>query len=207
MTDRDRLMAVAAEAARRLNAVAQAGEAGRVNRQLIRALADEGLLGRVFPASAGGKQPARLSAVDLCLVREGLARESTAVENALTIQALGAYPIVVAGSDEQIRRQVIPAVRGEAVAAFALTEPDAGTDAGALALRAERVAGGYRLSGVKAFISNAPDADFYTLFARTTPDTRSRGITAFIVAGQASGLKGTALSLISDHPIGRLASR
>ncbi|TMD40615.1 MAG: acyl-CoA dehydrogenase [Chloroflexi bacterium] len=204
MTDRDRLMAVAAEAARRLNAVAQAGEAGRVNRQLIRALADEGLLGRVFPASAGGKQPARLSAVDLCLVREGLARESTAVENALTIQALGAYPIVVAGSDEQIRRQVIPAVRGEAVAAFALTEPDAGTDAGALALRAERVAGGYRLSGVKAFISNAPDADFYTLFARTTPDTRSRGITAFIVAGQASGLKGTALSLISDHPIGRL---
>ena len=148
MTDRDRLMAVAAEAARRLNAVAQAGEAGRVNRQLIRALADEGLLGRVFPASAGGKQPARLSAVDLCLVREGLARESTAVENALTIQALGAYPIVVACSDEQIRRQVIPAVRGEAVAAFALTEPDAGTDAGALALRAERVAGGYRLSGV-----------------------------------------------------------
>src|SRR5438105_15602897 len=122
MTDRDRLMAVAAEAARRLNAVAQAGEAGRVNRQLIRALADEGLLGRVFPASAGGKQPARLSAVDLCRVREGLAREPTAVENALTIQAVGAYPSVVAGSDEQIRRQAIAPVRGEAEAAVGPTQ-------------------------------------------------------------------------------------
>jgi acyl-CoA dehydrogenase len=204
MTDREQLAAEAAAAGRKLGAAARAGEPARVDRQLIHGLAGEGLLARVFPEDAGGTQSARISAVDLCVVREALARESTRAENALTIQALGAYPIVMAGTEDQIRRYVVPVVRGELVAAFALTEPEAGTDAGALALRAERVANGYRLTGSKAFISNAPDADFYTLFARTDPAARSKGITAFIVARGASGLSGSVLSLLSDHPIGRL---
>jgi alkylation response protein AidB-like acyl-CoA dehydrogenase len=190
--------------ARKLAPVAASGEEGRVNRRLIHDLAEGGLLPRLFPRRAGGTREGDVSAIDLCLVREALARESTVSENAIAIQTLGAYPIVLAGSDEQAGRYAAPVARGEAVAGFALTEPEAGTDAGALALRAERDGKGYRLSGTKVFISNAPDADVYTIFARTTPAAGTKGITAFIVSADAKGLSGTALHLLSAHPIGRL---
>jgi acyl-CoA dehydrogenase len=204
MTDRDRLATEAKATARKLAPLAAAGEEGRVNRKLIRGLADEGLLPRLFPRRAGGSREGDVSAVDLCTVREALARESTLAENAVAIQTLGAYPIVLAGSEDQAGRYAGPVARGEAVAAFALTEPGAGTDAGALALRAERDGKGYRLTGTKVFISNAPDADAYTIFARTTPGAGTKGITAFIVNGDAKGLSGTPMSLLSAHPIGRL---
>src|SRR5207237_23331 len=184
--------------------IAAAGDEGRVNRRLIRAVADEGLLPRLFPRRAGGTREAGVSAVDLCVVRESLGRASTLAENAIAIQTLGAYPIVLAGSDEQAGRFAGPVARGEAVAAFALTEPGAGTDAGALALRAEPDGKGFRLTGTKVFISNAPDADIYTIFARTAPGAGTKGITAFIVNGDAKGLKGSVLHLLSAHPIGRL---
>jgi acyl-CoA dehydrogenase len=204
MSDRDRLASDASAIARKLVPVANSGADGRVNRRLIGGLAEEGVLPRLFPRRAGGMRDEEVSAVDLCAVREALARESTVVENAVAIQTLGAYPIVLAGSDEQAGRYAGPVARGEAVAAFALTEPGAGTDAGALALRAERDGKGYRLSGTKVFISNAPDADLYTIFARTTPGAGTKGITAFIVNGDAKGLSGTVLHLLSAHPIGRL---
>ncbi len=204
MTDREDLADFATGVAGKVARIATAGEEGRVNRRLIRALAEEGLLPRLFPRRAGGTREAGVSAVDLCAVRENLGRVSTLVENAIAIQTLGAYPIVLAGSDEQAGRHAGPVARGEAVAAFALTEPGAGTDAGALALRAEPDGKGYRLSGTKVFISNAPDADVYTLFARTTAGAGTKGITAFIVSGDAKGLSGSALHLLSSHPIGRL---
>jgi acyl-CoA dehydrogenase len=204
MSDRDRLANDASAIARKLAPVATSGTEGRVNRRLIGGLAEEGLLPRLFPRRAGGMRDEEVSAVDLCAVREALARESTVVENAVAIQTLGAYPIVLAGSDEQAGRYAGPVARGEAVAAFALTEPGAGTDAGALALRAERDGKGYRLTGTKVFISNAPDADVYTIFARTTHDAGTKGITAFIVNGDAKGLTGTVMRLLSAHPIGRL---
>jgi acyl-CoA dehydrogenase len=93
---------------------------------------------------------------------------------------------------------------GRAVAAFALSEPEAGSDAGGLELRADPDGDGFRLTGTKAWISNAPEADVYTLFARTTPGARSRGITAFAVGGDAPGLGGTAVELLAPHAIGRL---
>jgi hypothetical protein len=204
MTDRDRLASEARAAARKLAPASTSGEEGRVNRRLIRGLGDEGLLPGLFPRRAGGTRDGEISAVDLCLVREALGQESTATENAVAIQTLGAYPIVLGGTTEQAASYAGPVARGEAVAAFALTEPAAGTDAGALALRAERDGKGYRLSGTKVFISNAPDADVYTLFARTTPNAGTKGITAFVVDGQAKGLSGTAMQLLSAHPIGRL---
>src|SRR5207253_10603351 len=204
VTDRDWLAADATAVARKVAPIAASGEEGRVNRRLIRAIADEGMLPRLFPRRAGGSRDGEVSAVDLCVVREALARESTLAENAVAIQTLGAYPIVLAGSDEQARRFAGPVARGEAVAAFVLTEPGAGTDAGALALRAERDGKGYRLSGTKVFISNAPDADVYTIFARTTAGAGTKGITAFVVNGDAKGLSGTPLRLLSAHPIGRL---
>ena len=204
MTDRDRLADEAKATARKLASIAAAGEEGRVNRRLIRGLGDEGLLPRLFPRRAGGTRDGEIAAVDLCVVREALGRESTQAENAVAIQTLGAYPIVLGGTAEQAARLAAPVTRGEAVAAFALTEPAAGTDAGAIALRAERDGDGYRLSGTKGFISNAPDADLYTLFARTSPDPGAKGITAFVVTGDAKGLSGTPLQLLSAHPIGRL---
>src|SRR5919199_4580965 len=92
--------------------------------------------------------------------------------------------------DALVRRWVPAVARGEAVSAFALSEPGAGSDAGAIELRAEPDGDGWRLSGVKTWISNAPDADLYTVFARTTPGARARGVTAFAVPGDAPGLSG-----------------
>ncbi len=204
MMDREQLARFATGVAGKVGSIAAAGEEGRVNRRLIRALADEGLLPGLFPRRAGGTRDEGVSAVDLCVVRESLGRASTQAENAVAIQTLGAYPIVLAGSDEQAGRYARPVASGESVAAFALTEPGAGTDAGALALRAEPDGKGYRLSGTKVFISNAPDADVYTIFARTTTGAGTKGITAFIVNGDAKGLSGSAVHLLSAHPIGRL---
>jgi acyl-CoA dehydrogenase len=189
--------------------LAAAGRPGRVNRELVGALGDHGLLARVLPTrpdgpgDAPGSAPA-VSAMELCLLRQALARESTEAETALALQGLGGHPIAAAGS-EPVRRRWLPAIAaGRAVAAFALSEPGAGSDAAALELRAEPDGAGFRLTGAKAWISNAPDADVYTLFARTTPGARSRGITAFAVPGDAPGLGGEPVELLAPHAIGRL---
>ena len=184
--------------------LAAAGEPGRVNRPLVRALGETGLLPRLFPTPLGGTGGACVSAGELCRFREALARECTEAETALALQGLGTYPLVQSGSAELARR-IVPAVaRGEAVAAFALSEPGAGTDAAALALAAEPDGGGWRLSGEKIWISNAPDADVYTVFARTSPEAGARGVTAFVVAGDAAGLSGEPIEMIAPHAIGRL---
>jgi len=178
--------------------LAEQGEAGRVNRPLVRALGDQGLLQRVLPSEGDG------SAVELCLLREGLAHGCTEAETALALQGLGGYPILRAARPE-IREVWIPRLAaGEAVAAFALSEPEAGSDAAALALRADRDGDGYRLTGTKIWISNAPEADVYTVFARTTDDAGPRGVTAFAVPRESEGLSGHPLRLLSPHPIGKL---
>jgi alkylation response protein AidB-like acyl-CoA dehydrogenase len=185
-------------AANKLAALAAAGERGRINRPLLRALADEGLLERLFSADGPG------SAVDLCLVREGLARYCTEAETAFAIQGLGANPILRAARPEVLEEWVPRLVSGEAAAAFALTEPGAGSDVASIALRAERDGDGYRLTGTKVYISNAPDAEVYSVFARTTDGAGSRGLTAFAVARESDGLSGEHLTLVAPHPIGRL---
>ncbi|MGA8017147.1 MAG: acyl-CoA dehydrogenase, partial [Candidatus Dormiibacterota bacterium] len=91
-----------------------------------------------------------------------------------------------------------------AVAALAVTEPDAGSDVAALTLTAEPDGDGYRLTGEKAFISNAPEADVFSVLARTTPGAGARGLTAFAVPGESRGLSGEPISLLVPHPIGRL---
>jgi acyl-CoA dehydrogenase len=191
-------------AAEVLEPVAREGEPGRVNRQLVVALAENGILPRLFPKRAGGTSEGDVSAVELCMLREALAMGSTQAETALAMQGLGGYPILLHGSQEVTDRWVPAIAAGDAVAAFALTEPEHGSDAGAIELLAERDGDAYRLTGKKAWISNAPDADVYTLFARTTPDTGPRGVTAFVVPGDADGLSGEPLELLSPHPIGRL---
>ncbi len=187
--------------ARKLPPVAAAGEAGRVNPALLGALAAQGLLGEIFRRDGPGYAPT--SAMALCRIREGLARYCTEAETAFALQGLGAYPILLAGRPEVVAEWIPRIAAGEVAAGFALTEPGAGSDAASLALTATRAEGGFRLSGEKAFISNAPDAAVYSVFARTSDDG-SRGITAFTVPGAAEGLSGTRQAMVSPHPIGRL---
>ena len=181
--------------------LALAGTPGTVNRPLVRALGEHGLLARVVPAPGVG---ATSSALELCVLREALASECTEAETSLALQGLGGYPIAVHGGTEMARRWAPRIARGEAVAAFALSEPVAGSDAAAIELRAEPDDDGWRLTGEKAWISNAPSADVYTVFARTTQGAGARGVSAFVVAGDAPGLSGEPVELLAPHAIGRL---
>ena len=207
-------------AAERLRPLAEAGPPGRVNRELIKAMGDLGLLARLFGDSEARETAATdwearetaatdwesraAAATDLCLLRESLATQSTEAETALALQGLGAYPILQSGLPDTVRRWLPAIAAGDAVPAFALTEPEAGSDAGALALAAERDGDGWRLTGEKIWISNAPEADVYTVFARTAPDAGARGVSAFAVPGDRPGLSGEHLDMLSPHPIGRL---
>jgi len=173
--------------------LAAAGEPGRLNRPLVKALGDHGLLELVFVGHA----------VELCQLREGLAHGCTEAETALALQGLGGYPILRAARPE-LRDEWIPKLSGgEAVGAFALSEPEAGSDAAALQLRADRDGKGFRLTGTKIWISNAPEADVYSVFARTSDDG-ARGITGFAVPRESEGLTGERLELLAPHPVGRL---
>ena len=191
-------MADVLERARRLGheafaPIASRGQQGRLNRPLVRALGEHGLLELVFAGSA----------VELCELREGLAHGCTEAETALALQGLGGYPIL-SRAQSALRDEWIPRLAsGEAVAAFALSEPEAGSDAANLSLRAKRERGGFRLTGTKLWISNAPEADVYSVFARTSPGG-AKGITAFVVPRESEGLSGEHLDLLAPHAIGRL---
>lgn len=203
----------------RLRPLAEKGEPGRVNRPLLEALGELGLLEVLFAGEAPGSGPASRApqtasraphatsgALGLCLLRESLAYACTEAETALALQGLGAHPVAAHGSARQREQWLAPARAGRAVAAFALSEPGAGSDAAALALSAAPDgASAWRLTGEKCWISNAPEADFYTVFARTTPGAGARGVTAFLVPADRAGLTGTPLDMLSPHPIGSLA--
>jgi alkylation response protein AidB-like acyl-CoA dehydrogenase len=181
----------------------EATPSGRVDRRLVRRMGELGLLRGLF----GGRpdeSPRDAAALRLCLLREAIAQVNGEAETALALQGLGSYPILQSGSAELAARWIPQVISGEAVAAFALTEEGAGSDAAALRLRAERDGDQWVLTGEKLWISNAPDADIYTVFARTTPDAGARGVTAFAVPGDSPGLSGEPLKMISPHPIGRL---
>ncbi|MET9812897.1 acyl-CoA dehydrogenase family protein [Streptomyces sp. NPDC006355] len=182
-------------AAERLRPLAEKGEPGRVNRALVAELGRLGLLGRLFTSGA----------LDLCLMRESLAQACTEAETALALQGLGVHPVHAHGTDTQ-RARWLPAVSdGTAVAAFALSEPGAGSDAAALELTARPDGPArWRLTGEKCWISNAPEADFYTVFARTTPGAGARGVTAFLLPADRPGLTGRGLDMLAPHPIGAL---
>ncbi|MGW0077960.1 acyl-CoA dehydrogenase family protein [Streptomyces cellulosae] len=182
-------------AAERLRPLAEKGEPGRVNRALVAELGALGLLSRLFTSGA----------LDLCLMRESLAQACTEAETALALQGLGAHPVHAHGTPGQKERWLPRVSDGTAVAAFALSEPGAGSDAAALSLSAERDGpDGWRLTGGKCWISNAPDADLYTVFARTTPGAGARGVTAFLVPADRPGLTGSRLDMIVPHAIGAL---
>lgn len=184
--------------------IAEKGQPGRVDRQLVAALADQHLSQRLFPTQLGGAADTQVLATELCLIREALAAECPTAETTFAVQGLGAYPLLTAGT-EAVRRRWIPKVAaGEAVAGFALTEAGAGSDAAAITTSATRTADGWVLEGEKTWISHAPDADVYTVFARTTPDAGARGVSAFCVPADLPGVAGQPLVMVAPHALGTL---
>lgn len=171
-------------------------------RQLVRRLGKEKFLNHVIPESYGGAR-ARVQARELCILREELARGDALADTMLAVQALGSYPLIVAGSERQKQSYLPGIAQGGSIAAFALTEPESGSDVASLASMATRDGRAYRLCGVKRFISNAGIADHYVVFAAVGSGPRGKGISAFIVDAGNPGLRVTErMHLLSPHPVG-----
>jgi acyl-CoA dehydrogenase len=153
-------------------------ESERFDRSIFRRMGELGLTGAPLPESVGG---AGFSYVGWTLVMEELGAADMASAVTLSVHILSQYPVVTWGSPEQRERWLTPMIAGDALGAFALTEPQAGSDAAAIRTRAERDGDVYRLTGTKIWISNAPDADRYLVFATLDPTAGPKAITAFLV--------------------------
>ncbi|MBM3943123.1 MAG: acyl-CoA dehydrogenase [SAR202 cluster bacterium] len=179
---------------------AEADESGRVHRGLMSILARSGLLRYCVPQEFGGYG---VKVIRLCLIREELARVSGQADTNFIMQGLGSYPITLGGTPQQKARYLPPIARGEAIAAFALTEPGGGSDVLNMATSATRHGDGWVLNGEKRFISQAGDAQTYVVFAKTDPAAGSRGLSAFIVAQGTPGFDDShRQDLLAPHPIG-----
>jgi acyl-CoA dehydrogenase len=141
----------------------------------------------------------------IALVREVLAYHAGLADFSFAMQGLGSVPIALAGSEEQKRRYLPRVARGEAICTFALSEPEAGSDAAALACRARPAGEDWVLDGAKTWISNGGIADFYVVFARSEEAPGAKGITAFIVEAEAPGLDASErIEVVSPHPMATL---
>jgi acyl-CoA dehydrogenase len=159
------------------------------------------------PAAYGGASEA-IDSRSLCIARETLARHEGLADFAFAMQGLGSGAISIAGSEELKQRYLPRVARGEAIAAFALSEPDAGSDVGAMSTSARREGEHYVLDGEKTWISNGGIADFYCVFARTGEAAGARGISAFVVDAATPGLEVAArIELIAPHPLASLRFR
>ncbi|HEY4055656.1 MAG TPA: acyl-CoA dehydrogenase [Kofleriaceae bacterium] len=176
------------------------------DRAAAAALAEARLLELVVPtdAAADGHSPIDTRAV--CLAREMLGYVSPRADSIFAVQGLGTHPIVLAGSEAQ-RHALMAFARGAGIAAFALTEPDAGSDVAAIATRAAPTADGYRLDGDKLFISNLGIADHAVVFASTEPTLKHNGLSAFWVPLEKPGVKVIPMAATAPHPIGALELR
>ena len=174
-------------------------------RHFVQALASAGLLVHTVPASFESRSSS-LDVRALCVVRERLSYESSLADLMFAMQGLGSFPVSLAGASE-LKQRLLPRVRsGEAIAAFAITEPEAGSDVGAIQTIARRDGETYVIDGVKTFISNAGLADFYSVFAKTDPTKGGKGISAFVVERDTPGFRfEEKIELISPHPIGRIS--
>src|SRR5512145_1036108 len=141
-----------------------------------------------------------------CLIREALGATSPLADAVFALQALGIVPMLISSNDAMPKKWLAPAIQGRAMASFAMTEPDAGSDVASLGTKAERDGDAYVLSGTKTFISNAGIADFYTVFATTDGAKRDKGIACFVVPADTPGLRFVKpLVLSAPHPLGEIA--
>lgn len=183
------------------------GDVDALCRELVTRLGSGGWLRHCVPAAYGGASEA-IDSRSLCVARETLARHQGLADFAFAMQGLGSGAISIAGSEELKQRYLPRVARGEAIAAFALSEPDAGSDVGAISTSARREGEHYVLDGEKTWISNGGIADFYCVFARTGEAAGARGISAFVVDADTPGLEVAArIELIAPHPLASLRFR
>ncbi len=177
-------------------------------RALARLFAERGLLRACVPASEGGlaaRDPRGVDVRAVCLVREALGWSGGLADTVFAMQGLGSYPIALAGTDAQ-RGEYLPAVAsGASLAAFAITEEEAGSDVASMSTRARRDGDHWVLDGAKTFISNAGIAGHYVVFANADPGLGRRGITAFIVRPDDPGFVFAGeIPMMAEHPIGTI---
>ncbi|GGX82127.1 acyl-CoA dehydrogenase [Massilia dura] len=174
-------------------------------RALVRQLGEAGWLRHAVGGKRYGGSGDALDTRALCLIRETLARHEGLADFAFAMQGLGSGAISLFGSAAQKEAYLPRVARGDAIAAFALSEPQAGSDVAALQCAAVRDGDHYVLDGEKTWISNGGIADFYVVFARTGEAPGARGISAFIVDADAAGLAiAERIDVIAPHPLARL---
>jgi acyl-CoA dehydrogenase len=173
----------------------------RACREIVHRLGAEGFLNQCCVAEPGGKFDVR----SLALSRETLARHGGLADFCFAMQGLGTGPISLFGNEAQKRKYLPPVMRGKRIAAFALSEPQAGSDVAAITTEAARSGNEYVLNGTKTWISNGGLADHYVVFARTGEAPGSRGLSAFVVDADAPGLKvAERISIMAPHPLATL---
>lgn len=180
-------------------------------RRALALLADEGLVEWTVPERFGGADSNGLAPDDtvcvraLCAIREELAYASGMLDVMFVMQGLGSYAVALGGEDELRERTLPDVAQGRLIAAFALTEPEAGSSLADVATRAEAKPDGWRLTGVKTFISNAELADFFTVLARTSGEPGEKdGLTMFFVPANRRGIEVRPFEVIAPHPIGEV---
>ncbi len=180
------------------------GDVDRICREYVGQFGKAGWLRYCVPAAFGGALPA-LDSRTLCLLRERLAYHAGLADFAFAMQGLGSGAITLHGSPE-LKTHYLPKVAaGEWIAAFAITEPDAGSDVAAIRTSAARDGDTYALNGCKTLISNGGIADFYTVFARSEPVSGAKGISAFVVPADTPGLRiAERIEVIAPHPLATL---
>ncbi len=171
-------------------------------RRIVAELGKAGLLRVCVPRAYGGGRE-NLDVRSLCLARETLGRASGLADFALAMQGLGSAPISLFGREDQ-KQAFLPRVAdGSALAAFALSESNAGSDVGAMTTTAVRDGQSWRIDGSKTWISNAGLATFYVVFARTGKEPGAKGLSAFLVDANAPGLDASErIDVIAPHPLG-----
>ncbi len=172
---------------------------------LVKSLGQAGWLKYAIAGSAHGAASEVMDTRSICIIRETLARHSGLADFAFAMQGLGSGAISLAGSPEQQKRYLSKVAKGEAIAAFALSEPDAGSDVAAMQCTAKVEDGFAILNGCKTWISNGGIADFYLVFARSGEAPGARGISAFIVDADTPGLSiAERIEVIAPHPLATL---
>ncbi|QNH37833.1 acyl-CoA dehydrogenase family protein (plasmid) [Aminobacter sp. MDW-2] len=180
------------------------GNADGACKKLVAALGQAGILRHCVPAAFGGASDV-IDSRSLCLIRETLAYADGLADFAFAMQGLGTGAISLSGTDE-LKQAILPKIaRGELISAFALTEPEAGSDVAAMSTSARRDGDTYVLDGEKVFISNGGIADVYTVFARTGEAPGTRGISAFVVYADTPGFSiAERIETIAPHPLARV---
>ncbi len=181
------------------------GDVDTLCRTLVRALGEAGWLAHAVGGRAWGGARDVIDTRALCLLRETLARHHGLADFAFAMQGLGSGSITLAGTEAQKARWLPEVVAGRAIAAFALSEPEAGSDVAAMSCTARAEGDGYVLDGEKTWISNGGIADFYVVFARSGEAPGARGISAFIVEAGTPGFHiAERIEVIAPHPLARL---